>query len=63
MKNNDYEWHKQIVKKLMMMRGFIGSMEQLTKQVSMLTISVEDYITRTKIVFEEYEKQKGEIEK
>lgn len=59
-KRNQDEWNRKIVKRMLLMRGFIGSMEKLTEQVSKLNISIEDYIVRSKIVFEEYEKSEVE---
>lgn len=59
-KKNEYEWNRRLIKRKLLMRGFIGTMEHLTEQVSNLHISIEDYIVRSKIVFEEYEKSEVE---
>lgn len=62
MKEEEYEWNRKLVKRMMVMRGFIGTMSHLTDQFTKLMINDDDFIVRTKIAIEEYEKRKGELE-
>lgn len=56
------EWDRKIVKRMMLMRGFIGSMKHLTEQLANNNLREEEYINRVKLIIEEYEQRKEEVE-
>lgn len=56
------EWTRKSMKRLMLMKGFIGSMKYLVKRAEKELITNEDLIYKIKILFEEYDKRKGELE-